>query len=121
MTRKSPDYTDNYSPPQFINLKLDVKEKRAFDEWVEANEADFPIYLDDAAFQGWKISARFDRNNNCYMASVTLYAPNTANHNCCVTSRAENVLTAMWMCIYKVLVLYADANLKSLGREETFG
>lgn len=112
---------NTYTPSMFVNIRLDAAQLEAFEVWASDANSDHQGVINDACVTGWKFSVRYDTDNHCAISSATLWAPGSPNHNVCVVSRGPDVETALWMGAYKVMVLYANEDLRTLSAANNYG
>lgn len=89
----------------FINVQLTADKKQAFLLWAE--NADQPLIdlLGDFGLNGYKLSASFDPERDCYIIAVIGTEKAVVNKSCCMTSRSSSLEEAMLMALYKHYVL----------------
>jgi hypothetical protein len=90
---------------QFVNLKLTAELKPQFVAWADDNAADTLTLLNQVVAANYKVSCNMDEQNDCFIVSVTGTPDNRYNRNLCMTSRSNDLLEALLMMLYKVIVL----------------
>jgi len=72
----------------FINIRLPDDAKLTFDAWEEDNSGEGFQILDEVLGEGAKFGLSYDRENNCYVATLTGALVDGSNERYCVTTRA---------------------------------
>lgn len=107
----------------FINVNVNDSEKEAFGFWVVENERDVPAMLDDLLAEGMKYGVSYDRENECFIVTLTGGLVEKANLRCCVTSRSGTHGEAVALAIWKHYILCAGnyGDLLATGRKRSWG
>jgi hypothetical protein len=90
----------------FVPLRLTMDQKAAFQKWAKDNVADLGDYMVNLVGSGYKLSMNLDTNNDCYIVAITGTEENKLNRGLCITSRSDDLIEAVMMTVYKVVVLY---------------
>lgn len=70
---------------------------------------------------GWKMSLKWDGENDCFIASFTNELERDRNYNICCTSRSDNAAEAMLMGLYKISHKYAGQRLPTRTAKNNWG
>lgn len=111
----------NNPMPKFASVRLNESDKAAFDEWMDKRTKDFIQLQTDMLVSGWKLSVKADLENSCFIVSYTCGAEKHINYNVCVSSRSDDWEEAIWLNLYKVLVLYQNAALPTDQPKNNWG
>lgn len=107
----------------FINVSVSDEEKSQFEDWLVENAQDVSKRLDDLIGEGIKYGIAYDRENQCYIVTLTGSLVPKANLRCCVTSRAGTWNECDALAVWKHFVLcdgdYGD--LLTSGRKRSWG
>lgn len=107
----------------FINVAVNDAERDDFKSWLVEHAQDVPSMLDDLMGEGMKYGCTFDRENGCYVATLTGGLVVGSNLRCCVTSRAGTWAECDGLAVWKHYVLcggdYGD--LLATGRKRNWG
>lgn len=106
---------------EFAAVRLDIAEKASFQTWLKENGDDYGNYIAMCQGDGWKISSRWDGENDCYIHSFTMTDENDRNANICVTSRSDNYFEAFFLNWYKVYVMYDKRRLPTEAAKINWG
>jgi len=108
----------------FINIRIDDHDKLLFEEWSSNNAQQGIEILDDLMGQGVKLGFSYDRENACYIATLTGALVVGSNERYCVTSRAGSLVDVIQLAAFKHVVI-ADGDYGSFrpstGRMNNFG
>lgn len=102
---KSKKLQNSWSSVAFVNVSLDAKQRKEFKTWYETSQADAEILLHDFITGGWKMSVRWDDENDCFIAAHTCHDEASDNHNSCITSRSDVLVEAMLLNYFKVAII----------------
>lgn len=107
----------------FINVTITDAEKGEYHAWVDENRQNVPSMLDDLVADGMKYGIAFDRENDCYIVTLTGGLVEKANLRCCVTSRAGTWADADALAVWKHYILCAGnyGDLLTTGRKRSWG
>lgn len=94
----------------FINIRLEDHEKLLFEEWYEANAALTGRMLDDLLGEGVKFGLSYDRENSCYVATLTGALLLKSNERYALTTRAGTVNDVIALSVWK-FVVYAGGDV----------
>lgn len=107
----------------FINVTVNDAEKAEFHIWQAENTAHIAGMMDDLLAEGMKYGVAYDRENECYIVTLTGGLVEKANLRCCVTSRAGTWSDADALAVWKHYVLCAGnyGDLLTTGRKRSWG
>lgn len=107
----------------FINVSLNEGDKAAFHLWYDQNADAVAHMLDDLLAEGMKYSVAYDRENECYITTLTGGLVQGANLRCAVTSRAGTWGDADALTVWKHFILCAGnyGDLLATGRKRNWG
>jgi hypothetical protein len=106
---------------EFVNIRLNNKQKETFKSWFADNERELPNLLAVFLAAGYKMSLKYDADHECYIASATCFDDSMENHNKCLTSRSQDWLEAMALNLYKTDVLSEDGIWESSSTGSDWG
>lgn len=89
----------------FINTNLTPGEREHFTMWCDEMQDDMVELLVKVLLDGYKISARFDNENECWIVSLTGTDQAVFNDKCSLTSRHSTFEQAVLLTIYKNSVI----------------
>jgi len=107
----------------FINVSVSDAEKEQFQEWRVENQQHVTEQLDDLIGEGMKYGVAYDRENQCYIVTLTGALIEKSNLRCCVTSRAGTWAECDALSVWKHYIL-CDGNygdLLTTGRKRNWG
>lgn len=107
----------------FINVTVNDVEKAEFHAWYDENTQHVNSMLDDLLGEGMKYGVAYDRENECYIVTLTGGLVEKANLRCCVTSRAGTWADANALAVWKHYILCAGnyGDLLATGRKRSWG
>jgi hypothetical protein len=107
----------------FINVTVTDAEKEEFHVWYSENSQHVNSMLDDLLAEGMKYGCSYDRENECYVATLTGNLVEKANLRACVTSRAGNWADVNALAVWKHYILCAGeyGDLLTSGRKRSWG
>jgi len=107
----------------FINVALNDGDKAAFHVWADEHADQVTPMLDDLLAEGMKYGCSYDRENECYVLTLTGGLVERANLRCCVTSRAGTWAEAEALAVWKHYILCAGnyGDLLTTGRKRAWG
>lgn len=106
---------------RFASISLTKEEKVAAKTWITANIADVETYWVNLGVDGWKQSSSYDEENDCWIVSLTQRQESHRNYDVCVTSRADNPVEALMLCVYKIVMMYPDKKLPTERESDNWG
>lgn len=107
----------------FINVTPNESEKEEFQSWYVENSQHVNSMLDDLLSEGMKYGCSFDRENDCYVATLTGGLIEKANIRACVTTRAGTWADVNALAVWKHYILCAGNydDLLTTGRKRNWG
>lgn len=108
MPKKQAKSNQNWKQIEFVNIQLDIKQKKEFRSWYETMAAEAETLLDNHIKSGYKISIRYDEENETFISSSTCVDEGLSNHDKCLTSRSDVLVEALLLNIYKTDVVCKD-------------
>lgn len=107
----------------FINVTINDNEKAEFHAWADENAQDVPVMLDDLMSEGMKYGCAYDRENQCYVVTLTGGLVLGSNLRCCVTTRAGTWAEANTLAAWKHYVFVQEdyGDLLTTGRKRAWG
>ena len=97
-----------YNNITFVNVPLGNKDKAQFKSWFSDNERELPNLLATFIASGYKLSVKWDIDNQCYIATFTCDATGLTNHAKALSSRSNDWLEAIALGLWKTDVLCED-------------
>lgn len=88
-------------PWRFVNTILSPQERKEFETWLADNLDDVINYMSLIMEEGYKISARYDNENETWLATITSTDQSALNPKSSLTSRHHSFEDAMCLCVYK--------------------
>jgi hypothetical protein len=111
----------NSADVQYASVTLSEADKAAFNAWFGEAEGDFEVWLENLVNQSYRVSVKYDYNNNCFQATLTQQDAKHVNSGLTIISRASSSVEAVLMSAYKVDVMYPDQRLPVQDRDSTWG
>jgi len=112
MSQKSPKKSSNYGTDvSFADVSLNQADKDAFSNWMSGVKEDYEDWLEAAINDSYRISFKFDYNNNCVSCVFTQQDNKHVNSGLVIISRSDNPVEAFWLTVYKVWVLFEGQRL----------
>jgi len=107
----------------FINVTVTDAERQEFHAWYDEHAGEVNDLLDDLLAEGMKYGCSFDRENECYVATITGALIANSNMRCCVTTRAGTWADVNALCVWKHYILCAANydDLLTTGRKRSWG
>lgn len=107
----------------FINVSINDNEKAEFHAWADENAQHVVTMLEDLLNEGMKYGAAYDRENQCYIVTLTGGLVLGSNLRCCVTTRAGTWSEANTLAVWKHYVFVQEdyGDLLTTGRKRSWG
>jgi hypothetical protein len=104
-------------------VSINDQEKGEFHSWADENGQHVLKMLDDLLIEGMKYGVAFDRENDCYIVTLTGGLVLGANLRCCVTTRAGTWAEANTLAVWKHYVFVQEdyGDLLTTGRKRSWG
>lgn len=107
--------------PRFVDVKLTAEHREAFAAWSE-RDGDLVGFLQALADNGYRVGVSWSGERQSYTVSVTCREVGSVNNGLCMTSFAGTLTTALWLAVYKHLVVTSECWLENAaGGGEDFG
>lgn len=120
-TGKTKQMAKNNAMPTFINGKVSKEEKIAFKKWQSEKDDKFFDVVTDFLASGYKVSVRYDVENDTWITATTCWEDPHVNKGYCMMSRAGDWVTALLLPIFKTQVLCEDGSWSDWEEEEDWG
>jgi len=107
----------------FINVSLTESDKSEFHAWCRENGQHVAPMVDDLVGEGMKYGLSYDRENSCYIVTLTGALISNSNMRACVTSRASTWAECDALAVWKHYILCAGNydDLLTTGRKRNWG
>lgn len=89
----------------FINIRLEDEQRELFEAWYVENSAHVGVDLDDLLAEGVKFGLSYDKENECYVATIMGALVGGSNERYVLTSRAGTVNDTIGLAVWKFSVL----------------
>lgn len=119
--RKTNNQRSNWGDIVFANIRLTEENKHEFEQWASSLGDGAQPEIDNFIVSGWKTSAKWDDNNDCFIVSATNENDKDRNYKICVSSRSDVRIEADLLNIYKVEILYRGVKLPTEGVKQNWG
>lgn len=106
---------------EFANVKLTKPQQDEFHRWYEDNNKDIDEYVRQLVNSNHKITLSSDQSNDCVIASVTCKDELSPNYGYVLTSRSDNWLEALCLCVFKDTVVCVDIPWSEAGDTSNWG
>lgn len=108
--------------PKFVDVRLTADQKKEFLAWDRRGGPDLVRYLQFMADDGYRTGVSWSGEHQSYVASFTCRDENSPNNGLCMTSFAKTLDTALWLNLYKHLIIAEkDWTAVVSGEEGDFG
>jgi hypothetical protein len=105
----------------FADVSLTTDDKAAFSSWIDDALPDIDIWIAALTDDSYRVSLKFDYNNNCYSAALTQQDDKHNNAGLIIMSRANTAVEALMMSAYKVFVLFEGERLPIRDQNNAWG
>jgi len=107
----------------FANVSLNEGDKVAFYAWLEENRAHYPAMLQDILNEGMKYSCSYDRENQCFIVTLTGCLIVGSTTRAATTTRAGTWTEADALTVWKHYELLGEeyGDLLTSGRKRNWG
>lgn len=107
--------------PRFVDVKLTAEHRAEFSTWV-VRDGDLVTLLQSMADDGYRVGVSWSGEKQSYTVSVTCREAGSVNAGLCMTSFAGTLETALWLALYKHVVVTDERWLENApGGGEDFG
>ena len=103
--------------PRFVDVKLTAEQRVEFTTW-EKRGGDLITFLQSLAADGYRVGVTWSGEHQSYTVSLTCRDPHSVNDGLCMTSFAGTLSTALWLAIYKHVVVTEENWLGGLSASE---
>lgn len=103
-TKKKDGNGDKPEFAGFIQHSLRKEEKQAFDQWVVSAE-EIAGMVDRLLDSGYRITLAYDSYHKAFQCSLICQSANDVNAGWCLTARAPDGMSAMYLALFKHFVL----------------
>ena len=100
--------------PRFVDIRLTVEQRNEFATWEKREGPDLITFLQSLADDGYRVGVTWSGEHQAYTVSLTGRKSGGVNEGLCMTSFARTLDTAMWLAIYKHVVV-AEGDWLSVG------
>lgn len=95
----------NQNQVQFVTIRLQKSDKKAFDAWASDKVDDVEELQTQLVIAGYKMSVSHDFEHDTFICAVTGKKNASSNVNKCFTSRADTMVESIMLCLYKHFAL----------------
>lgn len=103
---------------EFVTIRLDKTDKKAFTSWAEEHIDDTFTLLAQINDQGYKVSSSYDPEGKCYIVAVTGKKDTPHNANKCYTSRSSDFIESVLLALYKHWGLAQGGSWDSIAQSQ---
>lgn len=104
--------------PRFVDVKLSAEERDGFLSWAKRGGPDLVDFLQSLADDGYRVGVTWAGEQQAYTVSLTCRQSGNVNEGLCMTSFAKTLENALWLAIYKHVVVADHRWLEASGGEE---
>lgn len=90
---------------QFIDVKLETEDKPKLEKFAKEYKLDVEAILTEISAMGYKLSISYVDKQNSFVVSVSGNDRTKHNNGCTMTSWSDDVIEALFMAAYKVIVV----------------
>jgi hypothetical protein len=109
------------SDASFADVKLNASEKDVYLQWVKTTDANCIDTLESLIADSYRVSVKYDYNNNCTVVSLTQQDTKHHNSGLVIMSRGSSVDDALLLSGYKVFVLFEGQRLPTASENDNWG
>lgn len=106
---------------EFINVELTDEQEAAFSDWHAKNFPRMGELCAEFAMSGNKFGVSHDGDNECFIVSATCKDERQDNYNKCYTSRSDDWVEALMLCLFKWDVLFGRDTWLGKTRRNNWG
>lgn len=121
MAQRKAKNANGFQSYEFVNMSLNSAQGKQFREWYAQEAAGWHDDLAGMVLSGYKVSATWNDQNQCYIATLTCNEETDPNYGYCLSSRADNVWEALAMCVFKTFELCTDQEWPKTAPQNSFG
>lgn len=96
--------TEQTGMPRFVDVALSAEQREEFVGW-ERRGGDLVTFLQSMADDGYRVGVAWSGAQQAYTVSLTCREAGNVNEGLCMTSFAKTLSTALWLALYKHLVV----------------
>lgn len=111
----------NYRQIEFVNINLSKAEKTQFKSWFAEHQAEIPTLMTAFIAQGYKLSLKWDNENECFIATSTCTDEGMENSGKALSSRSDDWVEAIALNYFKTDILSEGGVWESSGRGNSWG
>jgi len=107
----------------FVNVSLSDSDKAEFLSWRVEHQGDVAAMMEDLVSEGMKYGIAYDRENECYICTLTGNLIEGSTTRACMTTRAGNWAEVDALAVWKHYVLLGEnyGDLLASGRKRNWG
>lgn len=113
--------SNGYQKIEFVNINLSKAEKTQFKSWFSEHEVEIPRLVTVFVAAGYKLSLKWDNENDCFIATSTCNDETMENGGKALSSRSDNWVEAIALNIFKTDVLSENGIWESSGKGNSWG
>ena len=107
--------------PRFVDVKLTAEQRDHFTNW-SGRDGDLVTFLQSMADDGYRVGVSWSGEQQAYTVSLTCRDDGNPNNGLCMTSFARTLSTALWLALFKHLVVTEERWVEgAFGGGEDFG
>jgi len=107
--------------PRFVDIKLTAEQRTGFQNWDQRDD-DLVRRVQSLADDGYRVGVSWSGEQQAYTVSLTCRDSDSVNSGLCMTSFAKTLETALWLALYKHLVVTEERWVAgAFGSDEDFG
>lgn len=106
---------------EFVNINLSKAEKTQFKSWYSENQAALPELMTRFIAAGYKLSLKWDNENDCFIATSTCTDETMENGGKALSSRSDDWLEAIALNLFKTDVISEDGVWEHSGKGNSWG
>lgn len=106
---------------EMINKRLQLEDKQAFEKWVTKNPASVADLVTEVATNGYKLSITWVDNSNSFVVTASGRKDEGRNKKKSLPSWSDDVQEALYMTVYKILVIFEGGEWESDDMAQNWG
>lgn len=106
---------------EMINKRLQLEDKKAFENWVAKNPATVADLVTEVATNGYKLSITWVDSSNSFVVTASGRKDEGRNKKKSLPSWSDDVQEALYMTVYKILVLFDGGEWESDDMSQNWG
>lgn len=104
--------------PRFVDVKLTAEERDGFLSWTKRGGPNLVTFLQSMADDGYRVGVSWSGEQQAYTVSLTCRQAGNVNEGLCMTSFAKTLENALWLALYKHLVVAEEHWIEASGGQE---